>query len=455
MNLKQRFALLFTLFVSIILFISFSAIYLFYNDFMKSEFYNRIALEGNEVYNIFSKIENTDTKGTDELIRQIYEKHLYQEKLIITDKNRNVLFKMPDSVNVKVPVIDKSKFKNQQYVEFSDDNEMQHVVIYKPETASYIYVSGYNTTGFRKLKNLQLILTFVFLGSLLLTAIMSFLFVNEAIKPILSLSNQMQNTNVQNLAERIQIKSSNDEISTIASNFNAMLERLKNAFESQKSFVHLASHELRTPLAIMLSQTEATLNRDQSIEEYKKTLNSLKEDQIHLVNLTNSLLMISQNDQLSFLTDTSLLRLDELIDDCMLLAKKTYSDIVIDFSFEEILENQDDLIINGNDALLKSAFFNLIKNAYQYSSDKKLQIKLFTSEHEIFIKFQNTGPQLLQTEVQKMTVPFFRGENAINTKGFGLGLSIIHRILELHLGKLTYLSSNNDMNEFKVQLPKG
>ena len=91
MNLKQRFALLFTLFVSIILFISFSAIYLFYNDFMKSEFYNRIALEGNEVYNIFSKIENTDTKGTDELIRQIYEKHLYQEKLIITEDRKSVV----------------------------------------------------------------------------------------------------------------------------------------------------------------------------------------------------------------------------------------------------------------------------------------------------------------------------------------------------------------------------
>lgn len=452
MNLKQRFALLFTFFVSVILLISCASIYLLYNDYRKSEFYNRIAIEGNEVYKIFTKIKNTDTKATAALIREVYEKPLFQEKLLIVDKYKRIIFKMPDSNNVVIPLIDKYKLKTKEYYEFTDENELQHVVIYKPETELYVYVSGFNNAGYQKLENLQLILTFVFFGSLLLTAIMSFLFVNEAIKPIVSLSIQIQNTNIHNLTERVKINHSNDEIGTIASNFNSMLERLNNAFESQKSFVHHASHELRTPLAIMLSQTEVALRRDQSIDEYKKTLFSLKEDQHHLINLTNSLLMISQNDHLIFLTDKSLFRVDELLHDSILIAKKIYSDMVIDFSFESIPENQDDLIINGNDALLKSAFFNLIKNAYQYSSNKKLQIKLSVIENSIFIKFFNVGPQLSESEAQKMFIPFFRGGNAGNKKGFGLGLSIIQRILELHYGKLTYLARANDMNEFKVQL---
>lgn len=452
MNLKQRFALLFTFFVSVILLISCASIYLLYNDYRKSEFYNRIAIEGNEVYKIFTKIKNTDTKATAALIREVYEKPLFQEKLLIVDKYKRIIFKMPDSNNVVIPLIDKYKLKTKEYYEFTDENELQHVVIYKPETELYVYVSGFNNAGYQKLENLQLILTFVFFGSLLLTAIMSFLFVNEAIKPIVSLSIQIQNTNIHNLTERVKINHSNDEIGTIASNFNSMLERLNNAFESQKSFVHHASHELRTPLAIMLSQTEIALRRDQSIDEYKKTLFSLKEDQHHLINLTNSLLMISQNDHLIFLTDKSLFRVDELLHDSILVAKKIYSDMVIDFSFESIPENQDDLIINGNDALLKSAFFNLIKNAYQYSSNKKLQIKLSVIENSIFIKFFNVGPQLSESEAQKMFIPFFRGGNAGNKKGFGLGLSIIQRILELHYGKLTYLARANDMNEFKVQL---
>jgi len=454
MNLKQRFALLFTLFVSVILFISCASIYLLYSDYRKSDFYNRITFEGNEVYNIFSKIKNTDTKATEAFIREVYEKPLYREKLLIMDKNKRVVFKMPDSRNFVIPLMDNHKFAAQQNYEFTDENEVQHVLIYKTESESYIYTSGFDKVGYRKLKNLQLILTIVFFGSLLLSAIMSFLFVNEAIKPIVSLSNQMQNTNVQNLAERVKVLTTNDEISTIAINFNSMLERLKNAFESQKRFVHHASHELRTPLAVMLSQTEAVLSREQSNEEYIKVLNSLKEDQQHMVNLTNSLLIISQNDQQSILTNTNLLRVDELIDDCMLLAKKTYSDMSIDFSFEEIPECQDDLIINGNESLLKSAIFNLIKNAYQYSVDKKLEIKLSVIENNIYIKFFNLGTQLSELEAKKMGLPFFRGENALNTKGFGLGLSIIHRILELHHGKLTYLSIGDEINKFKIQLPK-
>ena len=453
MNLKLRFALLFTLFVSVILLVSFTSIYLLYNDYRKSEYYNRLTVQGNEVYKIFTKIRTAETKVTDEFIREVYEKLLFQQTLMIVDKNNQIIFKMPDTSNQVIPLVDKFKVTAQQPFEFTDENKVQHVVIYKPETKSYIYISGFGRVGYLKLKNLQIILTIIFFGSIFLSAIMSFLFVNEAVKPIVSLSLQMQNTNARNLFERVKVKPTNDEINAIAINFNAMLERLKNAFESQNSFVHHASHELRTPLAVMLSQTEAALRRDLSIDEYKKVLSSLNEDQQHLIELTNSLLMISQNDHLAFLTDRSLMRVDELLYDSILIAKKIHPDIVIEFSFETNPANDADLIVNGNDALLKSALFNLIKNAYQYSSDKKLQIKLAASGKNINLIFQNIGPQLTASEVQKMLTPFFRGENAINEKGFGLGLSIIHRILELHNGQLTYQSSGNDMNEFIVQLP--
>ncbi len=452
MNLKQRFALLFTLFVSIILLICCTSIYLLYNDYRKSDFYSKLIIEGNEVYKIFTKIKSADTKVTEEFIREVYEQPLLQEKLMIVDKDKRIVFKMPDSSNEIIPIIDKNKFKAKENYEFTDENDVQHVVIYKAESESYIFLTGVDKIGYQKSKSLQIILTIVFFGSLFLSAIMSFLFVNEAIKPIVSLSIQMQNTNIQNLTERVNINHSNDEIGTIANNFNAMLERLNNAFESQKSFVQHASHELRTPLAIMLSQTEAALRREQSIDEYKKTLYSLKEDQHHLIDLTNSLLLISQNDHLTFLTDKSLLRVDELLYDSILIAKKIYPDLVIEFNFETIPANHDDLIIDGIDSLLKSTFFNLIKNAYQYSSDKKLQIKLFVGDKAVKIKFQNRGLQLTASESQKMFIPFFRGGNAGNKKGFGLGLSIIHRILELHNGELSYLAVGDDMNEFEVQL---
>ncbi|MFX8797645.1 histidine kinase dimerization/phospho-acceptor domain-containing protein, partial [Acinetobacter baumannii] len=79
-----------------------------------------------------------------------------------------------------------------------------------------------------------------------------------------------------------------------------MLQRLNNAFEFQKNFVHYASHELRTPLAVMLSQTESALNKNLSPENFQKVLESLKEEQLNLIELTNSLLLLSQYEKLQF-----------------------------------------------------------------------------------------------------------------------------------------------------------
>ncbi|MFT2526190.1 histidine kinase dimerization/phospho-acceptor domain-containing protein, partial [Escherichia coli] len=75
------------------------------------------------------------------------------------------------------------------------------------------------------------------------------------------------------------------------------------AFFFQKNFVQHASHELRTPLAVMLSQTESALHNQHTIEEYKKILESLREDQQQMIELTNSLLLISQYEKLDFQDD--------------------------------------------------------------------------------------------------------------------------------------------------------
>lgn len=104
--------------------------------------------------------------------------------------------------------------------------------------------------------------------------------------------------------------------------------------------------------------------------------------------------------------------------------------------------------------MIKSVFTNLIKNGYQYSSNQKVNISILADEHEIEITFQNTGLPLSKEESLNMTLPFFRGQNAGGKKGFGLGLSIIDRILALHNGSLNYYTSADDLNVFKVKLPK-
>lgn len=451
MNIKLRFALLFTSFVAIILLTSATAIYLLYASYRSEDYYNRVNFEANEVYRIFNEIRKPDRQVTADLVRDVHDKALYNEELFIEDSLGNTLFKMPDTAQNTTDISRELVIKKKEY-EFTDDQQVQHVILYKPDTKLFVHASGYDRSGLSKQGTLQLILLVVFFGGLLLTAVMSFLFVQQAIKPILRLSLQMQRTNEQNLSDRIEVKPANDEINAIARNFNAMLERLRKAFESQKSFVQHASHELRTPLSVMLSQTEAALNRSCTEEEYKLILESLKEEQQHMVQLTNSLLAISQYESLEYLADWPQIRIDELLYETIAMSKRMYPGIHVNFSFEHPPLSDASLTVRGNDTLLRSALMNLIKNAFKYSVDQQVNILLITRENEVEISIENRGPQLTPSELEKIMIPFFRGENAVNKKGFGLGLSIVDRIVSLHKGRVTCQPLGADRNVFSITL---
>ncbi len=453
MNLKQRFAILFTSFVAVILMMSCASIYLLYGTYRQEDYFNRVAVEGNDMYRLFTEMKSSRKDKLSENLLNIHNKPLVNEKFYILDSLGGLIFTFSDNKKIDFPVLNLDKIKKIGTYRYADENQYQYIVQYKADTKLYVLTSGLDRLGFIKLNILRLILSGVFLGALFLTAIMSFLFVNEAIKPIVRLSNQMKRTNELNLSERIEVKPARDEINAIAKNFNAMLERLKLAFEFQKSFVHHASHELRTPLAIMLSQTESALNANYDVNGYKAVLASLKEDQQQLIELTNSLLLLSQYERLAYFPEWPYLRVDELLYETITTAHKSFPNIKITINFSEIPQDVSSLLVKGNDSLLKSAFFNLIKNAYNYSIDQLVEIYIIPQLTTVQIQIENKGKQLEATEINKIMIPFFRGENAYQKKGYGLGLSIINRIISIHRGEVRYTALNSDINRFVIELP--
>lgn len=453
MNLKLRFALLFTSFVASILLIACTSIYFLYSSYREDDYYNRVQSEGNDLYDIYSNLKQKSPVVAQEDILRVHRIALVNERLYVLDSTGSLVFSLGSNPNINFPIVDFKKVRKVGAIRFTDANNQQIVVVYKPSQHQYIITTAYDRVGLRKLSTMQLILASVFAGSLLLTAVMAFLFVRQAIKPIVELSNQMQRTNELNLSERIYVKPAKDEINTIAQNFNAMLERIKTAFEFRKSYVHHTSHELRTPLAVMLSQTEAALNSNYDSDGYRKVLMSLKEDQQNLIELTNSLLLISQNEQMEFMDEWPYLRIDELLFDTVAYFNKSFPDAKTTFSFDNLPSDDEQLMVKGNESLLRAAFMNLMKNAYLYSEDKSVNILLITDNKTVRIKFQNKGDQLSEEEAEKMMIPFFRGNNVGKKKGFGLGLAIINRIIIIHKGNLTYKAIDANMNRFIVVLP--
>ncbi len=452
MNLKLRFALLFTFFVAVILLISSVTIYFLYYNYRESDFYERVKNEGVQYYNTTSQNTNRSDIASKILTSILHNSTVYDERVVIIDGNGKIINKIPDTLHFAADqaLIDKIKLQKEYY--WYDDNNYQYVGLAVFNTGNAVIAAGFDKPGFRKLSNLKLILFFVFVGGLILTAFVSFFFVRQAFMPLTKLSLQMKKTTFQNLTQRIKVTDTKDEINEIARNFNGMLERLDGAFDFQKSFVYHASHELRTPLATMLSQTESALGKKMTEGEYETLLISLKEEQQEMIELTNSLLLLSQYDNMGYIQDWPYLRIDEIVYDTVSHAKRMLPNLIVDIMFGSIPENDDDYIIRGNETLLKSAFTNLIKNAYIYSIDQKVNITLESDGYAIFVHFDNTGTQLPNDEKDKIMTPFFRGGNALKTKGYGLGLSIVNRFISIHKGTVTYTPISNDINRFTVTL---
>ncbi len=450
MNLKLRFAFLFTILVAIILSFSMAAIYLLYYDYRKADFYRRLVQQAQQAFQLHHNSKISDSFSYTLSVQS--GRQLYEEQDFIVDSSFQVKYQFPDTS--KFFLTKEDLLPSKKKIERLNIKNKEGVAIYYPRENVYAVSIAYDRVGVRKAENLRNILIIVTLVAVSVTAFVSFLYARQITRPLSKLSEEIGSISESNLTQRVRVSRGNDELSQIARNFNEMLNRLEKAFNIQKSFVHHASHELRTPLASMLSQTELALRQTLEPEQYKKVLESLKEDQQGLIDLTNSLLSLSQFEKIAAHSSWPSVRIDELLFDTVEASKKLFSDIYITLNFVEIPENEDYLIVKGNDTLLKSAFINLIKNGYRYSNNKRVDIFLKATSDSIVVTVENTGRQIPEEERSRLFIPFFRGRNAVGLKGFGLGLSIVNRIIHLHIGTVHYEAQGEDLNRFVVEFIK-
>ncbi|MBS4044220.1 MAG: HAMP domain-containing histidine kinase [Chitinophagaceae bacterium] len=450
MSLKLRFALLFTIVVAFIQAITGLTIFYFYADHRKIDYQNKLRSEALLTYDAYldSSLHHFETINL--MPNSINDKLMYDKAVIVVSDKYKIISKTPSYANIDLSIIDYNKLKKTNEVYYAK-GEREFLGLYVKEKNQFLIATAIDKEGLSKLSRLKIILAVVFFVTIILTAIGSYFFVNSALKPLKKLIAQIQETTENNLWKKVDEGNGKDEIAKIAINYNHVLELMKKAFEMQQIFVQHASHELRTPLTVMYATTESALNKNLSSEETNKILISLKEEQINLIELTNSLLVLYQLDQHKNYHHWRKLRVDELLYDAVSYCKKIFPGISIDFSFKNVPEEKE-LVIEADDNLLRAAFTNLIKNAFLYSNDKKLTLSILTEPDGLKIHFDNKGEHLTQQEVEVLKKPFVRSKDIGLIKGIGLGLSIVEKVLTFHNGHLIYTALPNSINRFTVQL---
>ena len=194
----------------------------------------------------------------------------------------------------------------------------------------------------------------------LLSGILAYFVSGRALKPLRSFASQVEQVQLNNLADMRIDEDVIPEFRQLSRSFNQMLERLNNAFSAQRQFTGNAAHELRTPLALMQAQLE--LFSSQSIPdvppETAEFLALLREQTERLTRMTKTLLEMSNLRQVARNERIQLApMIEEIFTDLAPLAEKRGI----------TLEADGDGVMTGSDALIYRLIFNLTENAVKYN----------------------------------------------------------------------------------------
>jgi len=240
-----------------------------------------------------------------------------------------------------------------------------------------------------------------------------------------------------------------DEIEQLAITFNQMLSDLELVFRSQEEFVSNASHELRTPLAIMIAESDYIIGRKRSPEEYEVHIARLTEDLRKLNLLINSLLELAQLNRDKNISKSAI-RIDELVFNVIHSVKLKYPGRKI-LPRIEYSDNENDFVIEGNPGLLEIAFKNLVENACKFSNDE-VEVEILKAGKGVVVRITDSGVGIPENEIGNIFKPFNRATNAKFIGGFGIGLSIVAKIMELHGAEIKVASALNKGTCFELHL---
>ncbi len=316
-----------------------------------------------------------------------------------------------------------------------------------------ILSAAYDELGINNLNQLALLLLFSSIGGVIIAFFSGYVFSARLLSPVTKIADQVNEISAQNLARRIPSGKIKDEWNYLADTLNRLLNRLQESFETQRRFISNASHELSTPLTSISSQLQVYLQKDRAVEEYRKVMESINQDVRHMSRLTKTLLEFAKASGNTGGLELNALRIDEVLLRMPAELQKLSPDYSVVLSFNELPEDEKGLMVYGNEDLLFTAIKNILLNACKYSPDNKAELVLTSQPDAVLIQVKDNGKGISETEMNKIFEPFYRMDEARNSEGFGLGLSLALNIVKLHRGMIDVFSSPGKGSRFVITLP--
>ncbi|MEV0696332.1 HAMP domain-containing sensor histidine kinase [Saccharopolyspora sp. NPDC050389] len=289
-------------------------------------------------------------------------------------------------------------------------------------------------------RTVQLLLLVSGLG-VLIAALSSWVVAGLILAPVRAVRQAAAEISEHDLTRRIPVEG-RDDIAALADQFNAMLDRLEDAFRIQRQFVDDAGHELRTPITIVRGNLEL-LGDDPA--EREEVVRLCTDELDRMTRIVNDLLMLAKADRPDFVTPAPV-SLAELTSD---IEAKVRSLADRRWVLDDIGEGE----VLVDEQRITQAMVQLAQNAVQHTEPgSEIRIGSSVADGAVRLWVTDRGPGIDPAEVSKIFDRFTHGSSH-GKGGAGLGLAIVKAIADAHHGRVRVVSRPGEGATFALELP--
>ena len=286
---------------------------------------------------------------------------------------------------------------------------------------------------------------------IILVIFIGYRIVKNAFKPVKKISETaLEIKKSKNFSRRIELDNSEDEIHKMAYTFNEMLDTVEETFIHEKQFSSDVSHELRTPITVILAQSDYALDYVETLDEAKESFEVINRQAKKMTNLINQIMELSKMER------QNKIEKDKInFSNIILQLLEDYRTLLENNNIELITNIEKDVRIYGNKLMLERLFVNLFTNAMKFTKTT-INVSLNRINKEVILQIKDDGIGITKEDQKYIWDRFFQTSDSRNkdkNKGSGLGLSMVNRIVQLHLATIDVESEVGKGTCFIVKFP--
>ena len=250
-------------------------------------------------------------------------------------------------------------------------------------------------------------------------------------------------------AVRVEMRGARGEVAEYIRSFNKMAEELSGVALLRMDFVNTFSHEFKTPLISIRGFAKLLQNDDLTPEQRQTYTNTVVQQSERLAAMSTHILELAQYENTEIVSGKTLYSLDEQLRRCVRQQERDW--LQKGLTVEGDLDQVD---YYGNEELVEHIWSNLLSNAIRFTpAGGQITVVLRQSEGEITVSVSDTGIGMDEETQRHIFEKFYRAAPYPDSRGNGLGLSIVRRVVALCGGRVAVFSRPGNGSTFTVTLP--